>query len=789
MSETGKGASARAEATEQVQSTNSPAGGSSRGSSSETYTFKVKGMDCASCARTVETGVGRLEGVERSSLSFATETLNVQGRVSQERIAHRVRELGYELVEDDGQDSPEEPGDQPGRQKFLAYMMSRRDTRLALLGAILVLPGLLFNELLPMLTLESVLFDVMSVGALVTAGYPIARSAWRSLRINRDVNINVLMTLASIGAVFIGAYTEAGLVMVLFAIGEALEGFTASRARNAIRSLVQVMPNEATVLRPCMDCAAHLGRDGYEGGPCPFCGLEEQRVPVEELQIGETLVVRPGQRIPMDGRIVQGGSSVNEAPITGESLPVSKAPGDEVFASSINGEGVLHIEVTHLAQDNTISRLIQMVEEAQEKRAPVQRFVDRFARVYTPGVVVLALLVALVPPLFFGQPFLSTAGTQGWLYRALALLVVACPCALVISTPVSLISAISNAAHHGVLVKGGAYLEALSGVQAMAFDKTGTLTRGEPTVTSTRAVACVDGKGGRCDPCDDMLALADAVERHSEHPLAQAITEESATRGVGERHTRATGVRAMAGQGVTGHVEGRKVVVASHRYFDEHRSHGPHSCAEIEAASGNGESSMLVSADDQYLGYMTVADAVREDSARALKHLRQAGISRLIMLTGDDLPTARAVARRIGVADVRANLLPDEKVDAVRELLQEYGSVAMVGDGINDAPALATATVGIAMGAAGTAQAMETADIALMGDNLERLPFAVRLSRATMGIIRANVALSLGIKAAFLVLVLMGLGSLWLAVLADMGASLLVTLNGVRLLRNPQPEN
>lgn len=747
--------------------------------------YKVTGMDCASCARTVQSGVARLDGVDECSLNFATETLRVKGVVDDDTIAGRVRELGYDVADPDTAAS--RSGTPDRTTNFLRFMLSRRDTILALIGAVLILPGLIFNEFLPMLGLESPWLHITSLAALAAAGLPIARSAWRSLRINRDVNINVLMTIASIGAVFIGAYTEAGLVMVLFAIGEALEGYTASRARNAIRSLAQVMPNEATVLRPCIDCEGHMGQDGYTGGPCPFCGLEEHRVSVDDLHVGETIIVRPGERIPMDGRVLQGASSVNQAPITGESRPVRKEPGEEVFASTVNGEGVLHVEVTRRVEDNTISRVIQMVEEAQEKRAPAQRFVDRFARVYTPAVVLLAALVAVVPPLVFGQPFFSDGQTQGWLYRALALLVVACPCALVISTPVSLISAITNAARHGVMVKGGAFLEALSGVRAIALDKTGTLTRGQPAVTGVHAVTCSDPVTGRCASCDDLLALASAVEQRSEHPLAQAVLEASTTRGVGDRYPVAEGVQAMAGRGVSGRVAGRNVVVGSHRYFDENVPHHRNQCAEIQAASGAGHTPMLVGADDQYLGYITVADTLRHSSRDTVRALKQAGLD-VVMLTGDDEATARTIGREAGVTDVRANLLPEDKVAAVEALRRHYETVAMVGDGINDAPALAAANVGIAMGAAGTAQAIETADVALMSDDLGRLPFLIELSRAAMRTIRANVALSLIIKAAFLLLVLLGMGSMWLAVLADMGASLLVTLNGTRLLRRPHIE-
>ncbi|HEX6386009.1 MAG TPA: heavy metal translocating P-type ATPase [Anaerolineae bacterium] len=752
--------------------------------------FRVTGMDCASCARQIESAVAKVDGVDTCRLNFTTETLRVQGKVDPDAVIGRVQELGYAAETLTNQSfgslrtgSTHHQTKQLANQStsLLRYLWRQRNTRLALLGALLILPGLIFHELLPGLGWHHPLFDITSVVAMLLAGYPIAVNAWRSLRVNREININVLMTLAAIGAVAIGVYTEAGLVMVLFAIGEALEGYTSARARDSIRSLMAIAPQEATVLRPCIDCHEHLGQNGYSGGPCPFCGQEEQRVPVAVLHVGDRIIAKPGERLPMDGRVISGVSSVNQAPITGESRLVEKMAGDQVYAGSINGEGTLEIEVTHLAADNTISRLIKMVEEAQERRAPAQRFVDRFARYYTPAVVALAALVAIVPPLFLGEPLWNPAApTQGWLYRALALLVVACPCALVISTPVSIISAISNAAHSGVLIKGGAHLETLSRVRAIAFDKTGTLTKGQPAVVAVRSVHCEAPTGALCYDCDDVLALAHAVEQRSEHPLAQAIVDEAAQRGLQSYYPVANTVRAMTGRGVTGEVNGRQVTIGSHAHFDNEIPHPAH-CQEVVAADAQGYTTMLVSADDDYVGYIAVADTVRESSQSAVSALKRLGVKALVMLTGDNEATAQSVAQQVGVTDVRANCLPQDKVGAVKALRGQYGNLAMVGDGINDAPALASASVGIAIGR--TAQAMETADVVLMGNDLRQLPFALQLSRATMRTIRTNVALSLGIKFAFLLLVLLGLGTMWMAVLADMGTSLLVTLNGMRLLR------
>ena len=729
-------------------------------------TLTIKGMDCAGCARTVETGVARLTGVEGCELSFATERLRVRGTIDRETVVRRVRELGYEVAEPTETFTAPRAAPRPV-SGFLGFIWQRTETRLALFGALLVLPGLILTELLG---LDVPWAGWLAVLALAVTGWPIARSAWRSLRISRELTINALMTIAAVGAVVIGAYVEAGMVMVLFALGEALEGYTADHARQSIRSLIEVVPQTALRL--------HAG--------CCGAGCEE-RVPVGALCVGDIIIVPPGERIPLDGTVRAGESAVNQAPITGESSLIEKGPGATLFAGSINGEGSLEVEVTHLAADTTISRMIQLVEEAQERRAPVQRIVDRFARWYTPLVVALAALVAVLPPLF-GLPFWNPAPDEfGWLYRGLALLVVACPCALVISTPASLVSALSTAARNGVLIKGGAYLEALSKVRAVAFDKTGTLTTGRPAVVALRAATCAEparGIGGHCASCDELLALANAVERRSEHPLAYAITSASAICGLDTRYPSAEGVTALMGRGVTGLVAGREVLIGSHRHFDAAITHDQWHCAAAFEDAVAGYTPLLVSVGGAYLGTITVADTVRETSRAAVARLRAMGLQAVVMLTGDQQVTAERIAAEVGVTEVRAELLPAQKVAAVEALARQYGPVAMVGDGINDAPALAAATVGIAIGAAhgGATQAMELADVTLMSGDLRRLPFALGLSRAAMGTVRVNIALSLGIKLVFLVLVLLGRGTMWMAVLADVGTSLLVTLNGVRLL-------
>ncbi len=796
--------------------------------------FTVTGMDCANCAMSIERGVAGMPNVDQCALTYGTAKLRVSGAASEQDVIARVRQLGYDAALDDGTAPAQAPSAQTktGVMGFFAYLLQRQNTTLALLGLALIIPGLIVGEVLPLfgVTVSSAPVKILSLAALAVAGWPVARGAWRTLRVNHEISINLLMTIAAIGAVAIGAFEEAGLVMVLFALGEALEGYTAERSRNAIRSLMEVAPRQAVVLRECVDCKEHLGQNGYTGGPCPFCGVEEQLVSVDDLRVGERMIVNPGEKIAMDGRLLKGETQVSQAAITGESMPVPKRAGEDVYAGSINGDGAIEVEITRLAKDNTISRIIKMVEEAQEQRAPAQKLVDRFARIYTPLVVVMAALVAFVPPVLFGAPFWNpSANEQGWLYRALELLVVACPCALVISTPVALISAISNAAKNGVLLKGGASLETLSAVSAIAFDKTGTLTEGQPRVVRVHSAQCAGeghvmggraieiapvepaadrppsrtmgvGAGRRsaespqgaisiansvsdiCPACDDLLAMASALERRSSHPLARAVLDAARERQLDSAYAPAEAVVAMSGKGLTGVVAGRRALIGSHAYFEANLPHDAQVCAEVNDFSAQGETPLMVGVDNRFAGYISVADAPRESSVQALAALKRDGVARLVMLTGDNAGAAKNIAQKLGLDEFRAELLPEHKLDVIHALKQN-GKVAMIGDGVNDAPALAAADVGIAMGRGGTAQAIETADVVLMQDDLSKLPFALRLARATLRTIKFNVAVSIGIKIVFFGLALAGLGSMWMAVLADMGVSLLVTLNGMRLLR------
>ena len=753
--------------------------------------YSIQGMDCADCALSLERSLGQIKGVERVSVNFTTGLLDASGDFDPQDLVRRVEALGYHTVSPDsladadraktastsGKASLQLPG-------FLGYLYSTPQNRLALLGGVLLLVSIPIT-LLPVFSSLSWVSTLLQVLAAVIAGYPIANRGLRAIIFGRQITIDLLMSIATIGALLIGETGEAATVVMLFAIGEALEGYTAERARNSLRSLISLKPEIAHVMRPCIDCAEHMGQAGYSGGPCPYCDEHEITQPVDQVAVGDRVIVRPGERIPVDGHILSGSSLVNQAPVTGEFVPVQKSPGDKVYAGTLNGDSVLEITVSQLATNSTISRIVRLVEQAQAQRAPIERFIDRFATWYTPAVVVLAALVAFLPPLLWNAPFLDSNGTHGSLYRALTLLIIACPCALVISTPVTLVSALTSLAHRGVLVKGGAFLDVMAQAHLFAFDKTGTLTLGQPAVTQARSVDCLPD-ALRCAACDDMLALAATVERRSEHPLAQAIMAEVGARQLTHVYPAAESIQSLAGQGVQGYSNGNRILVGSHELFhnqDDFLDEKLH--LDIESAIDAGQTVMLVGKDDRLLGYVTVSDTLRPTSAEALRQLKIIAPNiKTVMLTGDNPSVAGRVAENIGNLDeIHAGLLPEDKLDAVRELQSKYGLVVMVGDGVNDAPALAAANVGIAMGGAGSAQAMETADVVLMQDDLTHLPDTIRASRKTRTIIKQNIALSLVLKAGFLILALLGWATLWMAVFADMGASLIVTLNGMRMLR------
>lgn len=584
----------------------------------------------------------------------------------------------------------------------------------------------------------------LAVASMLLSGRETFAKGWAALR-SLSFNMNFLMSTAILGAMVIGEWPEAAMVTFLFSLAERIEGFSLDRARNAIRSLMELSPEKATVLSDC--------------------GQESQML-AAGVSLGQRVRVKPGERVPLGGQLVAGGSSVNQAPITGESLPVEKRVGDAVFAGTINERGSFDLEVTAVRGNTTLDRIVAAVQAAQEERAPTQRFVDRFASYYTPAMMLLALLVALVPPFLWAEPF------SVWTYRALALLVVACPCALVISTPVTVVSGLAAAARSGILIKGGVYLEEGRKLRAIALDKTGTLTRGQPEVTE------VIPQGDLSE--EEVLGLLASLESRSEHPLAGAILSRWGDRPLLE----VTEFEALVGRGLRGVVKGKTYLAGSSRLLRELGLEVP-ALADRETA---GKTLVFLMDDGALLGVVAVADPIRESSKKVVAHLKSLGI-RPLMLSGDDQRTAAAIAAQLGIEEVSGNLLPDQKLQAVEAALERFGHVGMVGDGINDAPALARASVGFAMGAAGTATALETADVALMQDDLRGLPAFILLSRRTGRLLSQNIVFSLLVKLLALGLSVSGHLTLWMAVLADVGATLLVVANGLRLLGfRPYPE-
>jgi Cd2+/Zn2+-exporting ATPase len=719
-----------------------------------TKTYNVAGLTCTDCAARVQAAVSQVDGVANCHVDHTTGTLTVSLTVPDlptEHISQAVQAAGHTLVGRRREDKP--------ILGFARFILSKRETTLAATAGLLTLLGLALTVAGAPLWPTVVPFAT----AIIVGGIPVARHAAQELWMSHILGINALMMIAVLGAVLIGEWAEAAIVVVLFSLGEALEGYTAEQARGALDSLLDLAPPTALKL---------------------LSSGEVQKVMVEQLSIGDMVLVRPGDRVSADGVVHTGHSTVDQAPITGESMPVDKEPGAQVFAGTINLTGALKVEVAHLAADSTLSRMVVLVREAQSHQAPVQRFIDRFARVYTPVVAILATLVAAVPPLLFGQPFW---GDQGWLIRALQMLVIACPCALVISTPVSLVSAITNAASRGVLIKGGRTLEALSRVKAFAFDKTGTLTQGHPVTTDVISVCS-------CGQCVENCGLqhAAALELQSSHPLARALLEEARARHVSLLP--AQNVTLLTGRGVEGTVNGTRVTVASHSHFDAHISHPDAICQLANELGAEGKTVVLIQHDDEICSVFGIADTPRPSSRQAIQALKAQGLN-TVMLTGDSPAVATAIGRQVGVDEVRGGLLPEEKVAAIAALKQAYQdpsvlrgtTVAMVGDGVNDAPALAQADVGIAMGGAGSAQAMETADVVLMGDDLEQLPFIVWLSHKTKNIVATNIAFALAVKIIIFALAASGLATLWMAIVADVGASVTVILNGMRLRRMNEP--
>ena len=693
----------------------------------ERTVIRVEGMDCASCAATVEKRVATLPGMHRAVVNFAVGRLDAEHDpgLALEEIERAVRDAGYGVGRTEEVERPPFWRTPRAISVFTSALLFALGLALGLLGA-------------P---------EVTRVGAyaaaIVVGGLPIFRAALAGLRA-RHLDMNVLMSAATIGAVGIGEWAEAASVVVLFAAGNALQVYAIDRTRGAVRALVRLAPDEVLVRR----------------------GSAEVEVPADEVGVGETVIVRPGERLAVDGEVLEGASAVDEAPVTGESVPVEKGSGDAVYSGTLNGSGGLLVRATKRAGDSTLQKIVRLVEEAQAKKAPAEQFVDRFSRIYTPLVVTVAIVLAIAPPLLGGS-------FGEWFYRALALLIIACPCALVISTPVTVVSGIGAASRRGILVQGGAALEAAGRLKALAFDKTGTLTEGRPVVS--RMVA-LDGHDEA-----EAVRLAAALERRSEHPLAHAILAAAERYGTNSLPPVA-GFRSVAGRGAEGEVGGRRYAIGSPRLFVEAGVALHVAKAALEEIGREGETPVVLGDEEGPIAVFGLADTPRSDARNTLQALRRTGVKELVMLTGDAEAPAKRIAGELGIG-YKAQLLPGQKVEVVRELVAKHGSVGMVGDGVNDAPALAGASVGFAMGVAGTDVALETADVALMQDDLPKLAEAVVLSRAAERIIKQNVFVSILIKGLFVLLAPFGLVALWLAVLADMGTSIAVTLNGLRLFR------
>ncbi|MDO5639211.1 MAG: heavy metal translocating P-type ATPase [Neisseria sp.] len=711
-----------------------PLGGSTATADGVQTAMRIMQMDCPTEEGLIRKKLGDMAEVKKLEFNLVQRVLTVVHTPDGlENILAAVRSLGFEpeLADADGTLAQAEAKPKPLWPLAVAGVLA--------LGA----------EAVSWLALPSWAGAVLAVAAVLLCGLGTYKKGWISIR-NRSLNINALMSIAVTGALFIGHWPEAAMVMVLFTLAEVIEARSLDRARHAIAGLMALAPETATVRQA----------DGAW-----------REMPAADVAIGHVVRVKPGERIALDGEIVLGASSINQAPITGESLPVDKTVGDAVFAGTINEAGSFEYRVSAAASQSTLARIIHAVEEAQGVKAPMQRFVDRFAAVYTPAVLVVALLVAVVAPLFFGGAWLE------WIYKALVLLVIACPCALVISTPVSIVSGLAAAARKGILIKGGIYLEQGRQLKWLALDKTGTLTHGKPVQTDWQALA--DSM-----PSERLRALTTSLAARSDHPVSQAVAQAAAADGIAA--VEVNDFAALPGRGVAGSINGQAYCFGNHRLIHEQGLCSGDLEAQFEALERQGKTVVALADNAQVLAMFAVADTVKDSSRAAIAELHRLGVNTL-MLTGDNPHTAAAIAAKVGIDRADGNQLPEDKLAAIGRLAAESaaakGKVGMVGDGINDAPALARADIGFAMGAMGTDTAIETADVALMDDDLRKIPAFIRLSRATHAVLLQNIIFALAVKAVFLALTLAGLGSMWMAVFADVGASLLVVGNGLRLLR------
>ena len=692
--------------------------------------IRIQQMDCPTEEGLLRKKLGGMPGVTGLEFNLMQRVLTVTHATSTVGpILDAIRSLGFAPEVVDGASAHDEPAAEPNKPWW----------PLALAGVAAVA-----SEGVEWANLPTWTAAVLALTAVLACGLTTYKKGWIAIR-NGNLNINALMSIAVTGALLLGQWPEAAMVMVLFTIAELIEAKSLDRARNAIQGLMQLAPERATVLQA----------DGTWGD-----------VDAKAVAIDARVRIKPGERIALDGRIVSGKSTINQAPITGESLPVDKSEGDAVFAGTINESGSFEYVVTAAASNSTLARIIHAVEEAQGVRAPTQRFVDQFAKVYTPVVFAIALAVAILPPLLLGAAWFD------WVYKALVLLVIACPCALVISTPVTIVSGLAAAARLGILIKGGVYLEEGRKLKWLALDKTGTITHGKPVQTDFTVL-----NGG---DAAQVRSLAASLASRSDHPVSRAVAQAAQADGVALREVQ--DFEALAGRGTKGRIDGTLYYLGNHRLIHEQGRCSDALEAQLAALEEQGKTVILLADEENVHALFAVADTVKDSSRQAIAELHALGVQTL-MLTGDNVHTAAAIAAQVGIDEARGDLLPEDKLKAIEAKMGNGGAVGMVGDGINDAPALARSDIGFAMGAAGTGTAIETADVALMDDDLRKLPRFVRLSRRTHAVLLQNIVLALGIKAVFLVLTLIGAGTMWMAVFADVGASLLVVGNGLRLLR------
>ncbi|MBU5595237.1 heavy metal translocating P-type ATPase [Amphibacillus sp. MSJ-3] len=699
---------------------------------SDEQIYRVKGLSCANCAGKFERNVKALQGVTDAKVNFGAGKISVYGETTVEALEQAGAFEHLKIIPEHQVKTAvgeNEVGKPPYYKEYSSLLYA---TVFLLIG---IISSFINGELNPVTIL-------LFATSITVSGYDLLKIGCKNL-LKFDFDMKTLMTVAVIGGAIIGEWLEVAVVVILFALSEELERFSIDQARQSIRSLMEIAPNEALIRR-----------DG-----------QEIILAVTEIEIGDIMIVKPGEKIAMDGIVSAGHSSVNQAAITGESVSVEKRQKDTVFAGTLNEEGTLEIQVTKLVNDTTIAKIIHLVEEAQAEQAPAQAFVDRFAQYYTPIIMGIALLVAIIPPLILDLSW------KTWVYQGLAVLVVGCPCALVVSTPISIVSAIGNAAKKGVLIKGGIYLEKIGTLKAIAFDKTGTLTEGIPIVTDYQVF-------NKEKDQTDWLKIIAALERRSQHPLASAIIKKAEM--LDYHSIIVEDFASITGKGVTGRIDSTNYYVGSPALFTNQLDQLI--IEQIESYQKEGKTVMLFGKEKEILALIAVADKIRESSKTVIKQLHEVGIKELVMLTGDNQLTAMAIAEQTGITNVQAELMPDDKLAVIKEIRDYYGEVAMVGDGVNDAPALAAATVGIAMGSAGTDTAIETADVALMGDDLAKLPFIVKLSRQTLSIIKTNISFSILIKLVALLLVVPGWLTLWIAIVSDMGATLIVSLNSMRLI-------